>query len=132
VLTVSEHIKTLDPVEVAVVHFDETDRLSEYRTFHGVSDRVRLLADPDRRLYDVFAIGRGSWWRVWGPKTFLAYGRLMRRGSRYERHRGDSLQLGADIVIAGDRTVASAFQPAEPDARPSVDELAAAIEAARD
>jgi hypothetical protein len=131
VLAVSEHLDDLDPVDLAVVHFDQTDRLGEYRRFHGLPDRVRLLADPDRMLHGLFAIGRGSWWKVWGPRTFVAYARLIRRGDRYHRHRGDSLQLGADIVIAADGTVSTIFRPSDPDDRPSLEAVAAAVDAAR-
>lgn len=128
---VSEHLDDLDPVDVAVVHFDQTDRLDQYRAFHAVPERVRLVADPDRTLHDLFAIGRGSWWQVWGPRTFVAYARLLRAGDRYHRHRGDSLQLGADIVVAADRTVATTFRPSQPDERPSIAAIADAVASAR-
>jgi hypothetical protein len=131
VLAVRDHLDTLDPVDIAVVHFDQTDRLGEYRRFHRIPDRVRLLADPDRDLHALFAIGRGPWWRVWGPRTFVAYARLLRAGGRYRRHRGDSLQLGADIVIAADGTMTTIFRPSEPDDRPSLAALESALDSAR-
>jgi hypothetical protein len=128
---VSEAFENDNRVDIAVAHFDETDRLTEYRAFHGVPDRIRLLADPDRRLYRAFSVGRGRWWRVWGPRTFVAYARLMGRGGRYHRHQGDALQLGGDLVIGREGTLEWAFLPAEPDARPSVAAVVAAVEAAR-
>lgn len=127
----SGHLDELEPVEVVVVHFDGADRLGEYRTHHDVRDEVRLVADPDRRLYGTFAIGRGSWRRVWGPRTIGAYLRLMRKGRRYRRHTGDSLQLGGDVVVAPDGRVAWVYLPDEPDARPTIEEVAAAVGAAR-
>ena len=130
-LAVSEHLDDLDPVDVAVVHFDQVDRLDEYRRHHELPERIRLLADPDRTLHDAFAVGRGARRRVWGPRTVLAYSRILRTGGRYRRHRGDSLQLGADIVIATDGTVGTVFRPAAPDDRPSVAAIAAAVASAR-
>jgi hypothetical protein len=131
VVAVSRHLDEWEPVEMAVVHFDGTDRLDEYRSFHRIPERVRLLADPDRAAYQALGIGRGSWWRVWGPATLAAYLRLMRRGRRFHRHRGDSLQLGADVVVAPGGRVAWTAAPQEPDARPSVEEIGVALEAAR-
>jgi len=131
VLAVSEHLEQLDPVEIVIVHFDETDRLHEYRSFHGVPDDVRIVADPERTLYRTLGIGRGRWWRVWGPRTFRAYLRLMREGRRYRRHRGDSLQLGGDVVVGADGRVAWTFLPAEPDARPTHQQIEAAVDTAR-
>ncbi|MEL7209640.1 MAG: AhpC/TSA family protein [Actinomycetota bacterium] len=126
-----EFLPDLDPVDVTVVHFDQTDRLAEYRRFHGIPDRVRLVADPDRRAYQAFSIGRGSWWRVWGPRTIAAYGRLIRRGRTYRRHRGDALQLGGDVVIAANGTLSWRFVPDGPDDRPTLTQLENALDRAR-
>ena len=127
----SERLDELDPVEIVIVHFDETDRLGEYRSFHHLPDEVRIVADPDRELYGSFGIGRGTWWRVWGPQTFRAYLRLIRKGRSFQRNTGDSLQLGGDIVVRADGRVTWLFLPDEPDARPSVDRVITAVEAAR-
>jgi hypothetical protein len=129
---VSERLADLDPVEIVVVHFDETDRLGEYRSFHHLPDEILLVADPERELYRAFGIGRGSFRRVWGPRTLAAYLRLLGKGHRYRRHRGDSLQLGGDVVVRSDGSVAWTFFPDEPDARPTGDQLATAVEAAGD
>lgn len=118
-----DRLDELGDAEVVVVFFDGTDRLAAYRAHHDLPSRIRLLADPERRVYEALGIGRGSWWRVWGPRTLLAYGRLVARGRRYERHRGDSLQLGGDVVIGPDGLLRAVHRPADPDARPTVDEL---------
>jgi hypothetical protein len=55
----------------------------------------------------------------------------MRRGRRARRHRGDSRQLGGDAVVAADGRLAWLVRPDEPDARPSVDTVIAAVDAAR-
>ncbi len=122
-----ERLDEFDGATVSVVFFDATDRLGDYRRHHGVPDAIRLVADPERRVYDAFGIDRGSWWRVWGPRTIRAYARLLGRGRRYHRHEGDSLQLGGDVVVGADGRVVEVFRPPDPDARPSVDELLAAL-----
>ena len=113
--------------EVAVVFFDSTDRLGAYRAHLDLPPRIRLLADPDRRTYEALGIGRGPWWRVWGPRTLLAYARLAARGRRVQRHRGDSLQLGGDMVISRDGLVSYLYRPPDPDSRPPVEDLVHAL-----
>lgn len=115
----------LGSVELSVVFFDNTDRLGDYRTHHQLPDEVRLVADPERRAYAAFDFGRGSWWKVWGPRTFLRYASLLRGGRRYHRHRpgSDTLQLGGDVVIGRDGRIAAIHRPDEPDARVDVAEL---------
>ena len=124
----SEHLDELEPVDVTVVHFDQVDRLADYRRHLDLDERIRLLTDPGRTLYEALGIGRGRWWRVWGPRTVVAYARLLRRGRGYRRHRGDSLQLGGNVVLADRGRVAWTSRPAEPDDRPTVDELAAVLD----
>ncbi len=115
--------------ELAVVFFDSTDRLDAYRESFDVPDRIRLLADPDRSAYAALGIGRGPWWKIWGPRTFLAYAKLIVRGRSYQRHEGDSLQLGGDFVVGPDGRMTYVFRPPDPDSRPPVDELVAAVAA---
>ena len=123
----SERLDEFGDAEVAVVFFDQTDRLDDYRSHHGVPAGVRLLGDPDRSIYDAFQIGRGAWWRVWGIRTVAAYVRSIRGGGAYRRHQGDSLQLGGDVVVDAAGVVRSLWRPDGPAARPSVDDLLAAL-----
>lgn len=126
----SEHLDRLGDAEVAVVFFDSTDRLSDYRRSFDIPDRINLLADPDRIAYRALGIGRGPWWRVWGPKVVLGYLRLVRQGRSYQRHASgsDTLQLGGDAVIGADGRFTYVFRPPDPDARPPVEDLIAAVE----
>jgi len=125
---VRDHLDELGAAEVVVVFFDGTDRLAAYRAHFDIPARIRLLADPDRATYGALGIGRGPWWRVWGPKTVLAYLRLVRKGASYRRHDSgsDTLQLGGDLVVGGDGRVTYLFRPPDPDARPPVADLVAA------
>ena len=58
-----------------------------------------LLLDPTRSLYEAYGMGRGHWWRIWGPGTLWAYARLVARGERPRRPTGDVGQLGGDVLI---------------------------------
>lgn len=114
---------------IAVVTFAAPEHLGAYQ------DHLRLpfpvLADPDRRQYRRFAMGRGAHRQVWNLGTLGIYARRLRPGRRAPGPIQDVRQLGGDIVIAPDGTFAEGFWPSSPDDRPPVDELAAAIERTR-
>ena len=129
-----EHLDDLGDAEVAVAFFDATDRLGEYRRTFDVPDRIRLLADEERSLYAALGIGRGAVTAVWGRRTLVRYARLIRAGRTYTPHDPgtDTLQLGGDVVIGPDGRIASLHRPPDPDSRPSVEELVAAVAATGD
>jgi len=54
----------------------------------------------------------------------------MRKWRSYRRHRGDSLQLGGDVVVGAEGRVAWTFFPKEPDTRPTTDQIEVAVDAA--
>jgi len=124
---VRDRLDRFGDAAVAVVLFDSTDRLGAYRAHLDLPERIRLLADPDRRTYEAFDIGRGTRWQVWGHRTLLAYARLAARGRRIQRHRGDPLQLGGDVVISRDGRISYLYRPPDPDARPPVEDLVRAL-----
>jgi hypothetical protein len=120
---VRDRLDEFGDAEIAVVFFDNLDRLNDYRNEFGIPDRMTLLADPDRAAYDAMGIGRGSVWAVWGPKIWWSYAKLMAQGRKFHRPTADSLQLGGDFVVGPDQHLAYVFHPPDPDARPPVDDL---------
>jgi hypothetical protein len=67
---------------------------------------------------------------VWNPGTLALYGRLVVRGRRIRRPRDDTRQLGADAVVDADGRLRHVWLPPNPDARPSLTELAEAVRSA--
>jgi hypothetical protein len=88
---------------------------------------LTVLIDEERVAYRAYGLGRGSVWKVWGPKVWWAYLQLIRRGRRFQRPIEDTLQLGGDFVVGRDGRLVCAFLSADPDDRPSVDDLTAAV-----
>ncbi|MGH9156285.1 MAG: AhpC/TSA family protein [Acidimicrobiales bacterium] len=110
---------------VVVVAFSTPDFVAAYQ-------RERLaplvvLVDGDRVAYGAYGLRRGSVWTVWGPKVWWAYLRLIRKGRRFQRPTGDTLQLGGDFVVGRDGRLVYAFRSADPADRPAVDDLIAAV-----
>ena len=110
---------------VALVCFSAPEPVLRYQQRQLVP--LEVLVDEDRVAYTAFGLGRGPWWRVWGPGTWKAYGELMRRGRRFRRPTEDTLQLGGDFVIGRDGRVTYAYRSEHPADRPPVDELIAAV-----
>ena len=109
---------------VVVIAFSAPEHVAAYQR-----DRLAplpVLIDEERVAYRAYGLGRGSVWTVWGPKVWWAYLRLIRSGRRFRWPTDDTLQLGGDFVVGRDGRLQYVLQSADPDDRPSVDDLIAA------
>jgi hypothetical protein len=126
VIAVRDHLDQFGDARIAVITFATTERLAAYRT------RLRLpfdvVADTDRVLYELLGAERGSRRQVWSPGTIRMYLRLVRAGRRLRWPTEDIHQLGADAVISRGGTLRYLSLPPTPDARPSINELIAALD----
>jgi len=128
VVAVRDHLAEMGDAEVAVVTFTPRAQLSLYRERLGVP--FALLSDPDRAAYHAYGLGRGSVWRVYGPRVALRYTQLLLRGRRLQRPTEDTLQLGGDFVVGRDGRLVYAYRPAGPDDRPDVSDLVREVRSA--
>jgi peroxiredoxin len=122
---VGDRLGDLGDAVVALVTFTRQRNLRGYRSRFGLPYPV--LTDETRDTYRAYGLGRGPWWRIWGPATLRAYGRLMRKGARLQAPKEDTLQLGGDFVVGRDGRLLYAYRSKGPDDRPAVDELVAAV-----
>lgn len=120
-----DRLDDLGDAAVALVTFAPRRVLRGYRARLGLPYPV--LADEDRSAYRAYGFGRGPWWRVWGVATVRRYAELLRRGRRLERVRGDTLQLGGDVVVGRDGRIVLIHRSTGPADRPPVDDLVAAV-----
>jgi len=125
VVAVRDHLGEMGDAVVAVVTFTPHAQLAGYQVRLGVP--FALLSDPDRAAYQAYGLSRGSWWRVYGPRTLLRYAQLLRRGRRLERITEDTLQLGGDFVVGRDGRLTFAHRPIDPDDRPDVEDIVRAV-----
>ena len=93
-----------------------------------------LYGDPDRATYRALGFGRASPRRVWlDPRVWRRYAALLRGGRRPQVpvDSEDTLQLGGDAVLDARGRLRWAYRSRGPEDRPSVEQLAAAVRAAR-
>lgn len=124
-LAVSQRLDEFGDAHVAVVTFTDPGRLAAYREQLGID--VMVVSDVDRSLYRALGLERGSRRQVWSLGTLAMYWRLLRSGRRLQKTHEDIRQLGGDVIVGADGRIATIFRPSTPDARPSVDELLAAL-----
>ncbi len=64
-----------------------------------------------------------SFWDVWGPRTWIAYFREMRKGSKPHKSDGDIYQRGGDVLIDPTGIVRLHHVGEGPADRPAVDKI---------
>lgn len=122
-----DRLDDLGDAAVVLVTFAPARVLRGYRARLGLPYPV--LADAERTAYAAYGLGRGPWWRVWGPATWRRYSQLLRAGRRLQRVQDDTLQLGGDFVIGRDGRILLAHRSKGPADRPPVDDLVSAVAA---
>ncbi|MDQ3699541.1 MAG: redoxin domain-containing protein [Chloroflexota bacterium] len=83
---------------VYAVSFETPARLRAYVRLHQIP--FPILADPARATYKGYGLGRGPWWRIYGPRVLWRYARAALQGRRITV-KGDTLQRGGDFVVDG-------------------------------
>ena len=83
---------------VAIVFVESADE--SVRAFAGRNDvRFHLVADPARKLYDLFGVGRGGLGAYFAPKAALSAIKATLSGHLHGRCEGSELQLPGDFVL---------------------------------
>ncbi len=115
-------------VATLVIAFDSPERLAAYGRHHDLP--FVLLSDTGRGVYEAYGMGRGPWWRIWGPRVWKEYFDLVRHGRRPHRIEGDTLQTGGDVAIDAEGIVRGVHIGRDPTDRPPVAELLRALNCA--
>lgn len=117
-------------VTVAVVSFAEPATLVQYQEHHRWS--FIMLADPERRAYQAFALKRLSWFQVFSPAALKLYWKLIRGGMKQELYQGEDIyQSGGDFLLDGAGNILFAHRSQDPADRPAAARLLAAIDSLR-
>jgi hypothetical protein len=88
-----------------------------------------VLADPDRRAYAAFGLGRTTVLRLLRPGIGWRYLKAVTAGGRIRRvpEGEDPLQTGGDFLIGPGRRLVWGFTSPDPTARPGPEQLYAEI-----
>lgn len=93
---------------------------------------VRILADEDRTTYKLAGAIRGSATELFKPEVFLkGIVRSARGGVVQGRPVGDVAQLGGTLIVMPDGTIPWSHMSRDASDNASIDEIVAALEAAR-
>jgi len=106
--------------EVLLISFSSAEQARRWWGETGVD--FPLLLDLDRTVYRAYGL-RSSIWRVWQPKVWWHYARMMLRGWQWRGIRDDPHQLGADLIVDANGVLRFAHWSDDPTDRPDVDVL---------
>ncbi len=70
-MALRDHAERFGDATIAVVTFSDVDRLADYRS--ALALPFAVLSDHDRDVYRRYGLERGSWWRIYGVRTFREY-----------------------------------------------------------
>ena len=108
-------------LRVAIVTFEADSMARAYRAQSGLS--WPLLVDERRELYRAYGMLKAGILDVWGPRTWLAYGRGLLHGVRPGKPGGDVYQRGGDVLIGPQGVVRLHHVGRDPADRPAVEAL---------
>jgi hypothetical protein len=111
--------------EVIAVSFEPPERVTQ------LADQMQLpflvLSDPERKTYDAYRLGSGSWLRIFSPGTVWTYLKHFAVGGkydqRYSRKSSDWKQLGGDFILDANGSVTFEHHSTAPSDRPQVSQL---------
>ena len=103
---------------VVIVTF-EADRFA--RAYAGETKLSwPLLVDETRRTYRDYGMLAASFLDIWGPRTWWAYAKELKKGAKLRMAHGDLSQRGGDVLIDPAGYVALHHVGAGPADRPPV------------
>lgn len=114
---------------VLVISFEAQRRVRGFARRHRLP--FACLLDESRATYRAYGLGRRSWLDLLSPKTLAPYVRLALTGRGLPRAEGDQdvHQMGGDFVVGPGGRLALVHASDDPNDRPSIDSLLAAIDA---
>ena len=110
-------------VGVVAVSMSRPEGVARYRAVQPLP--FPLLADPDRRAYAAFGLGRTTWARMARPGVLWRYSKFVLKGAKVRRvpEGEDPLQTGGDFLIGPDRRLLWGYTSPDPTDRPTVDQV---------
>jgi peroxiredoxin len=112
--------------KIVVVTFE--DRPSSRRYVEETALPWPLMIDETRELYRSYGMLPGSFWDIWGPRTWLAYLKEIIKGQKLRKSEADVMQRGGDVLIDPDGIVQMHHVAKGPAYRPRVETILQVID----
>ena len=78
-----------------------------------------IWLDIERQSYYSYSLGR-SFWNSWGPRQLWFYLQAMRQGESLQPYRGDTQQMGGNLIVDRSGIVRYLYRSQSSTDRPSV------------
>ncbi len=85
--------------------------------------------DLDKKLYHHYGMDRGNFRDIWSWKSLKVYCRLLLKGGRLLKSRGDIYQLGGDVLVDPAGIVRFHHISRGPDDRPEISDILSFVSA---
>jgi hypothetical protein len=95
----------------------------------GIFQHTRFLADPERRTYHAYGLGRHSIWKAYGPKIVWIYLKFIANRRPLRMPGADTLQKGGDFVVNREMRLTLAHIGRDQSDRPECEAILAALRA---
>lgn len=86
----------------------------------GDPPAVDFYLDPEKKLYHHYGMFSAGLWDLWGPRSLIAYVKLLAKGQKLSKSDGDIEQRGGDIVIDPDGIIRLHHIGSGPGDRPDI------------
>lgn len=95
-----------EDVEPVVVHMGDDKMAREVLVKYGL-ENIPRISDPKQSYYRAFELSRGSFFQLFGPKTWIEGIRATLRGNIVSGLKGDGFQMPGAFIIQNGRMIQS-------------------------
>ena len=121
-----EHVFREKNTKIVIITFEASYFARAYAQETG--QKWPILVDETRNAYRAYNMLSASFWDVWGPRTWWAYGKEFAKGNFLKKSDGDVQQRGGNVLIDPSGIVRLHHVGDGPADRPSVASILAAIQ----
>ena len=121
------HQSTLDQLGINVLPISFQRPQASAFPVAGDPPPIDYYLDLEKSLYHHYGMFSAGFWDLWGPRSWLAYLKLIAKGQKLQKTEGDVEQRGGDVVIDPDGVIRLHHIGSGPGDRPDIDSVLAMI-----
>ena len=89
----------------------------------GQPPALNYFVDPERTLYHHYSMHSAGFWDIWGPRSWMAYMKLLVKGQKIRKSGSDIHQRGGDVLIDPNGIIRLHHVGAGPGDRPQIQDI---------